>query len=149
MQIPNSYSQEISAYPGEYTPMQFKLEAIAEELLKPHEGASSPACNISETTEYYKIELAVPGLQREDFFASITQQGYLSISALHKESGSMQNEKYSKHSFNYECFNRELLLPENIDTDFVKAEYKTGILSFWFLKTARPYQKRASIIIVY
>ncbi len=147
MQVSNTQDQEISTYPGEYTPVQFKFETLAEELLKPHEGASIPACNICETPEYYKIELAAPGLQREDFLVSITEQGYLSVSALHKASN--KNEKYRTHAFNYGCFNHELLLPENIDTDFLKAEYRTGILSFWFLKTKKPSQKRASIVIVY
>ena len=149
MQLSNTNYQEISAYPGEYTPVQFKAEAIAEELLKPHEGASMPACNISETTEYYKIELAAPGLKREDFFVCIDEHGHLSISALHKEPKRIKNEKYQKHTFNYECFTRELLLPENIDTDFNRAEYSAGILSIWFLKTEKPYRKRASIVIVY
>lgn len=149
MQISNAHYPEISTYPGEYTPIQLTLETLAEELSKPHEGASNPAYNILETPEYYKIELAAPGLQREDFFVSITEKGYLSISALHKEPNRIENEKYKKHTFNYECFNRELLLPENIDTDFIKAEYRTGILSLWFLKTKKYYQKRASIIIVY
>lgn len=147
MQTSPTPFHEVSAYPGEYTPVQFKFESLAEELLKPHEGASNPAYNICETPEYYKIELAAPGLQREDFFVSITEQGYLSISALHKESH--QNEEYRKHAFNYECFNRELLLPENVDTDFLKAEYRAGILSFWFLKVNKPSQRRASIVIVY
>ncbi len=85
--------------------------------------------------------MAAPGLKREDFFVSINELGHLSISALHKEPNRIENEKYQKHTFNYECFTRELLLPENIDTDFIKAEYRTGILSFWFLKTNKPYQK--------
>ena len=59
------------------------------------------------------------------------------------------HENYKEHAFNYECFSRELLLPENIDTDFAKAEYRKGILSFWFLKTEKPYKKRSAIIIVY
>ncbi|MGH2565678.1 MAG: Hsp20 family protein, partial [Ginsengibacter sp.] len=46
-------------------------------------------------------------------------------------------------------FNRELLLPENIDTDFLKAEYRKGILSFWFLKIKKPCQRRPSTVIVY
>ena len=144
-----TYNPEISTYPGEYTPIQHKFETLPEELSKPHEGASSPADNICETLEYYKIELAAPGLKREDFFVSINEHGYLSISALHKEPNRIENEKYQKHTFNYECFNRELLLPENIDTDFIKAEYRAGILSIWFLKTEKPYQKRFSMVIVY
>ncbi len=145
----NTHYPEISTYPGEYTPIQGTFETLAEELSIPHEGASNPACNICETPEYYKIELAAPGLKREDFFVNINERGHLSISALHKETNRIENEKYRKHTFNYECFNRELFLPENIDTDFIKAEYRAGILSFWFLKTKKPYQKRASIIVVY
>ena len=140
---------EISAYPGEYTPNQLKFETLAAELCKPHEGARNPAYNICETHEYYKIELAAPGLQREDLFVSITERGHLSISALHDSAGNTEDETYKKHTFNYECFTRELLLPENVDTDFIKAEYRKGILSFWFLKTEKLYQKRASTIIVY
>jgi len=142
-------SAEISTYPGEYKPLQSKFETLSEELSKPHEGASSPADNICETSEYFKIELAAPGLKREDFFVSISEHGYLSISALHKESGGIKKEKYRKHSFNYECFTREILLPENIDTDFTKAEYNAGILSIWFSKTEKPYPKRPSVVIVY
>ena len=145
----NSEFSEISTYPGEYTPIQHKFETLPEELSKPHEGASNPTENICETPEYYKIELAAPGLKREDFFVGVNKHGHLSISALHKELNRIENEKYQKHTFNYECFNRELLLPENIDTDFIKAEYRAGILSILFLKTERPYQKRTSTIIVY
>ena len=140
---------DISTYPGEYKPIQSKFEKLSEELSKPHEGASSPANNICETPEYYKIELAAAGLRREDFFVSINDNGYLSISALHKEPSRSKNEKYQKHTFNYECFTRELFLPENIDTDFTKAEYNAGILSIWFSKTEKPYPKRPSIVIVY
>ena len=145
----NSEFSEISTYPGEYTPLQHKFETLPEELSKPREGASSPSYNICETPEYYKIELAAPGLKREDFFVNINEYGHLSIAALHKEANRIKNEKYRKHTFNYECFTRELLLPENINTDFSKAEYNAGILSIWFLKTERPIQKRASIVIVY
>ncbi len=141
--------QKESTYPGEYIPIQVKFDTLAAELSKPHEGAKAPAYNISETEEYYKIELAAPGLQREDLFVSISEGGYLSISALHKEPDRVEHETYQKHTFNYECFNRELLLPDNIDTDFIKAEYRKGILSFWFLKTEKRYQKTASTVVVY
>lgn len=149
MQTANTHYPEISTYPGEYTPMEHTFETLVEELSKPHEGASIPACNICETPEYYKIELAAPGLSREDFFVTINEHRYLSISALHKEPRRIENEEYRKHTFNYECFSHELLLPENIDTDFNKAEYNAGILSIWFLKTEKIYQKRASMIVVY
>jgi HSP20 family protein len=149
MLISKSHYAEVSTYPGEYTPIQRTFETLTEELSKPQEGASNPTENICETPEYYKIELAAPGLKREDFFVGINKHGHLSISALHKEPTGIENEKYQKRTFNYKCFTRELLLPEKIDTDFIKAEYRAGILSIWFLKTEKPYQKRTSTIIVY
>lgn len=149
MLSPNTPYYKNSSYPGEYIPNQRKFEILEAELSKPHEGARNPAYNVCETPEYYKIEMAAPGLEREDFFVSITDQGHLSVSALHEEPNKIENKKYRKHTFNYECFNRVLLLPKNIDTDFGAAEYKEGILSFWFLKTDKPYQKRTVNIIVY
>lgn len=143
------YPDKISTYPGEYTPAEYHFKKMEEELSKPHEGASKPAYNIYETPEYYKVELAAPGLKREDFFVNINVHGHLSISALHQKPNPMGNVKYKKHAFNYECFIRKLVLPENVDTDFIKAEYKAGILSFLFLKTEKQYQRRPSIIIVY
>ena len=149
MQTVNSNYPKNPAYPGEYTPIQNKFEMLVEELDRLQEEPSTPPHNIYETSEYYNIELAAPGLEREDIFVAINVNGYLCISALHKDSERVEIGEYKKHTFNYECFNREFLLPETIDTDFVKAEYKKGILSFWFLKTEKPNTKRASIIIVY
>jgi HSP20 family protein len=143
------YSEEISTYPGEYKYVARKFELLEEELLKPLEGASIPAYNICESTDYYKIELAVPGLKREDFFVNINEHGHLSVSALHKDQKRLENEKYHKHTFNYDCFSRQFLLPENIDTDFIKAEYRAGILSLWFIKTEKKYTKSPSRVIVY
>jgi len=149
MQPKNIYYPDNSIYPGEYTPIQHKFDMLVEELSKPHEGASNPACNIRETSEYFKIELAAPGLKREDFYVSINENRNLSISSLHEEMNRIENENYYEYTFNYECFNRELLLPENIDTDFIRAEYRAGILSILFLKTEKQYQSRISTIIIY
>jgi HSP20 family protein len=149
MSLSNNNKEEISTYPGEYVPDYFKLENLVEELSKYHEGGRKPDYNMSETSEYYKIELATPGLQREDFFVNINESGFLSISALHNKQAVDEDEHYKKHTFNYECFHREILLPIDADTDFLKTEYRKGILTFWFLKAAGTYTKRASNIVVY
>lgn len=148
MTVSKSPQDEISTYPGEYRQDQLKFNKLIKELARPHKGARKPDYNISETEEYYKIELAAPGLQREDFFVNITEFGLLSISALHNNPEA-KNEQYKKHTFNYECFHLELLLPENVDTDFITTEYRKGILSIWFLKTPTTYKKRALRVAVY
>lgn len=149
MSLLKTHTKAISTYPGEYVPDNFKLENLVEELSKYHQGGKKPDYNISETSEYYKIELATPGLQRDDFFVNITESGFLSISALHRKQISGEDEHYKKRTFNYECFHREILLPGDADTDFLKTEYEKGILTFWFLKNARPYRKAASTVVVY
>ena len=149
MPLSNHHREAISTYPGEYVPDNFKLENLTEELSKHHGGGRKPDYNISETSEYYKIELAAPGLQREDFFVTITESGFLSVSALHNKQAMRQGEHYKKRTFNYECFHRKILLPVDADSDFLKTEYEQGILTFWFLKSFGIYQKRPSTVAVY
>jgi hypothetical protein len=60
-----------------------------------------------------------------------------------------EDEHYKKRTFNYECFHREILIPTDADTDFLKTGYEKGILTFWFLKTTGPCQKRPSTVVVY
>jgi HSP20 family protein len=149
MLLSDAKYHDVSTYPGEHIPDLDKFKTLRAQLSKTHEGAKKPDCNICETPEYYKIEVAAPGLQREDFFVKVTGRGHLSISALHTKNSDTKNEKYKEHTFNYECFHRDISLPENVDTDFLKSEYRKGILHFWFLKTEKTYQKRATTIAVY
>ncbi len=149
MQTAKTYHNDIYAYPGSYTPIQFKMETLEVELATSHQGSKNPPCNICETNEYYKIELAVPGLKRDDFFAGINSEGKLTVSALCKEVDPLVNGRYRRHAFNYDSFSRQLPLPQNVDTDFIKAEYRQGILTFLFLKTQRPYHKTPSVIVIY
>lgn len=146
---PNHFSTDRSTYPGEYTPNPF----ISEKMNRP--GSFHIKSNIfanvkiSEDEEYYLIELDTPGLSREDFLVSINERGNLLVSGIHKEPAGFLNEEYNHPKANYFGFSRELVLPEHIDTDFVKAQCKSGVLSIWFLKTTKPYIKRSSLIVVY
>jgi len=149
MQIINTNFPEISAYPGEYNPILNHYEIPEDGPSKLQEEASIPFEKIIETPEYYKVEFTAHGFEREDFFVNIDEKGYLSISAKHKEQGRIENEKYPGYISEDECFNRKFLLPENIDTDFFKAEFRAGVLSFWFLKTEKPCQRKTLIIVVY
>ena len=151
MHAKNKKPLEYSVYPGEYIPERNKIRKPAKKLSKCGKGSGSYSHpdKILETPEYYQIELAAPGLEREDFFVSINENGNLSIAASHKDSPVMEKKKYSNRNSKNKRFNQEFLIPENIDTDFMKAEYRGGILSFCFLKNELPHQSKASRIIVY
>ena len=68
---------------------------------------------------------------------------------IHTEDEIAEKQKYRQHSVKYEGFTHETKLPKDIDTDFITAEYKSGILSIWFSKTNNLQQRTASMIIVY
>jgi HSP20 family protein len=141
------YNRERLVYPGEYVPMQ-EVEALLEKLvLAGNDSVAKPLVNMDESRDCYKIEVAVPGVSREDFFIAV-HDTTLSIVVLHKE-----DEKVKKglqmHEFDTTCFERHLLLPENADTEFVSAEYNQGILSLHIPKTYKPPKARTSQIVVY
>jgi HSP20 family protein len=88
-----------------------------------------PAVNISETDDGYHVELAVPGLKKEDFKISV-DQNQLKISAEQK-SETVENDesrKYSRKEFNYASFTRAFTLPDLADQAQIEAEYRDGVL---------------------
>lgn len=92
---------------------------------------STPAVNIIENLSNFVIELAAPGLKKEDFSIEIEQET-LKISA--KESSEqdkkVENEDslYQKREFNYKEFTRSFRLPENIKSEDIEAAYTEGVL---------------------
>lgn len=136
-----------SPYPGEYRPAFHNWNEIMMEVKRPHEGSCKPSANISECSEYFKIEIIAPGHSRSDFMVSLNEN-ILSVIAI-KPKQENEQRSYRLHEFNFEYFSHELKLPENIDADFVRAEYKDGILSISFPKTSEPTSNMVHQIIVY
>jgi HSP20 family protein len=134
-------------YPGEYVPAPLTLDEVRTALRQPHEGASAPLVNVVETADAFTVEVAAPGLKSGDFLVSI-HQSVLSVSVLHKEWDN-SNKTYHQHEFNYCCFKRDLALPENIDTDFLNALYKHGILYVKLPKSKKNLAKEVERVIVY
>lgn len=140
--LQSTYRHDLrSAYPGEYKPDYRFLSNQLEETL----SQKSIDIEIFEDDHYFKIEFAVPGLSRENLLVKINEKGNLLIK------GFKRNEHNSiiGRSNNVSGFKREFALPKNIDTDFVKAEFREGVLTLCFLKTTENYQKRPSIVAVY
>jgi HSP20 family protein len=87
-----------------------------------------PAVNIRETDTNYQVELAAPGLKKDDFKISLYKD-LLTISAeLTSESNDDQNG-YTRREFSYSNFKRSFSLPEKADKESIKAGYENGILS--------------------
>ena len=86
-----------------------------------------PAVNIAETENEFHIELAVPGLKKEDFKISL-DKNVLSVSAEKKTENVDESKKYSKREYSYNSFVRSFTLPETADQSKVEAEYTDGVL---------------------
>lgn len=89
--------------------------------------ALTPAVNIVEGKENFRIELAVPGLTKEDFRIKV-EQDVLTISCEKKKSEEHNGENYTRQEFSYNSFSRSFTLPESIQVEKIGAEYKDGIL---------------------
>ena len=86
-----------------------------------------PAVNVAETDKGYHIELAAPGLKKEDFKIDL-ERNMLNISVEKKSEETENNKKYNKREYSYSSFVRSFTLPDSVDDGKIEAEYNDGIL---------------------
>jgi HSP20 family protein len=86
-----------------------------------------PAVNISETEGHYHIELAAPGLKKEDFKLNL-DRNMLTISAEKQMEQTENDKKYNKREYSYTSFVRSFTLPDSADDAHIEAEYTDGVL---------------------
>ncbi|MGN6396582.1 MAG: Hsp20/alpha crystallin family protein [Mucilaginibacter sp.] len=102
-----------------------------------------PAANISETADHYHIELAAPGLKKEDFKLNL-DRNVLNISVeQHMENTSDRN--YSKREYSYSSFVRAFTLPDSANTENIDATYTDGILKIDIAKKEEAKAVRRQI----
>lgn len=88
----------------------------------------SPNVNIHENENAYVLELAAPGLKKEDFQINL-KKDTLSVWAEVKDNETQTAKDFTRKEFDYSSFARSFNLPESADGDKITAEYKEGILS--------------------
>jgi len=87
----------------------------------------SPNVNIHENETAYVIELAAPGLKKEDFQINL-KKDTLSVWAEVKKDETQVAKDYTRKEFDFSSFARSFNLPETADGEKITAEYKDGIL---------------------
>lgn len=92
-----------------------------------------PAVNISESNDYYHIELAAPGLKKQDFKISVNDNN-LHISVEQQVEQHNNDRKYNKREYSYSSFVRSFTLPEQADQAKIEAAYEDGILKIEIAK---------------
>lgn len=89
----------------------------------------TPAINITEFDAYFKLDLAAPGLEKEDFNIKV-EKDHLTISAEQTKEATPEKEagRFLRREFHYQTFSRRFRLPEHVDAENIKANYNNGVL---------------------
>lgn len=97
---------------------------------------SVPSINIKETDAEYDLCIATPGLEKKDFNMDVTE-GILTISAEKEKEEKMdkKNGRFNRMEYNYSSWSRSFTLPNDCDSNKIKAEYKNGELKITIPKT--------------
>jgi HSP20 family protein len=96
-------------------------------LKVPTFSGTVPSVNIKELDSQFEIELAVPGLKKDDFEIEV-EDGVLSISSTQEEEQVNEKGKFTRREFSYSSFRRSFTLPDSVDPTKIDATYKEGVL---------------------
>ena len=95
---------------------------------------TAPAMNVMENEKEYKLEVAAPGMCKDDFKVHLNKDGNLIIEMEKKECGCKGKEedkkecRYLRKEFSYSKFSQTLLLPDNADKERIEAQVNNGVL---------------------
>lgn len=90
-------------------------------------GVNLPGVNVKENEKTYIIEVAAPGVAKENLKLNILNS-LLIISAEENKKNEIQQENYMRREFCYNTFKRSFTLPENADIEKISAKHEAGIL---------------------
>lgn len=94
-------------------------------------NATAPAINVFETEKEYKVELAAPGMTKEDFNVHIDEENNLVIS-MEKKTENKEEKKegrYLRREFSYSKFQQTMILPDDVDKEKISAQVENGVLN--------------------
>ncbi len=109
---------------------------------------SVPSVNVKETDDEFIVEVAAPGMKKDDFNVNL-ENDMLTVSSERKEEKEGKEAAYTRREFSYQSFQRTFTLPENIvDGDKIDAKYSDGILRLVLPKLEHARKKPSRQITV-
>jgi HSP20 family protein len=88
---------------------------------------TTPAVNVEETDKEFNIDVAAPGLEKNDLKITVNE-GVLTISSEKKSESEEKKDNFIRREFGYSSFARSFTLPEDTDVDRINASHKNGVL---------------------
>jgi HSP20 family protein len=108
-------------------------------------GINMPSVNIVEGKNDFRIEVAAPGLQKDDFKINL-DNNVLTISSEKEEKQEEKDERYMRREFSYTSFRRSFSLPQTVEADKISANHNNGVLSISIPKKEEAKVKPAKQI---
>lgn len=102
-----------------------------------------PALNIKEAENNYEVEMAIPGMKREDISIEMTNN-LITVTGEKKEEKEEKEQKYHRKEFSYDSFSRSIAIPEHVDTDRIEASFTDGVLKLHIPKKAQKQSETQS-----
>lgn len=111
----------------------------------PRVSATAPAINVKESEKDYTVELAAPGLTKDDFNVNIDNDGNLHIKIENKSNKKDEDRKshYLRREFSYSKYEQTLLLPDDVEKDKIAASVNHGVLTVELPKLVKAEEKTA------
>ena len=109
-------------------------------------NATAPAINVIENEKDYKVEVAAPGMTKEDFNIHLGEDNELVITKEKKnetKEEDKENKKYLRREFSYSKFQQAFVLPEDVEKDKISANGTDGVLTIELPK--RTPEEKAKI----
>ncbi len=115
-------------------------------------NTTSPAINVIEKPTEYKVEIAAPGMTKDDFKVSVDEEGNLVVAMEKKtekeeKSGEKAESRYLRREFSYSQFHQAMVLPDDVDKEKISAKVENGVLNVDLPKLTKDEVKKQTKMI--
>ena len=112
-------------------------------------NATAPAINVFETEKAYEVELAAPGMKKENFNVHIDEENNLVISMEKKDENeeNKKNGRFLRREFSYAKFQQTMILPDDVDREKIGAHVENGVLHIDLPKFTKEEKEKAKRVI--
>ena len=129
-----------SVFTDFFTDDWFPMRAVA---------TTAPAINVKENDKQFTVEIAAPGMTKDDFRVQVNDQDQLVISVEKKNENRDEdkNSKYLRREFNYMRFEQTLQLPDHVNKEAITAKVCSGVLKIELPKLEHVLEKQRARVI--